>query len=224
MCGRYSLTRPEETLAEFLGVRDDVSGFRARYNIAPTQVAPVVRESSLGIRLALPMRWGMTSLGGDPAHSPPLFNARSETVRVKGSFAESFVRRRCLVPADGFYEWRQEGSVRQPYRITQADGGPFAFAGLWAPWPGEPTGAFTILTTTANETLAPIHDRMPVILPPARHEAWLEGHNPDMLEALLEPYPADRIKAFSVSTLVNSVEHDDPACLEPREPVQPSLF
>jgi putative SOS response-associated peptidase YedK len=146
-----------------------------------------------------------------------MINARSETVADKPSFRSGFKRQRCLVPADGFYEWKKEGSVKQPYHIRLKQGRAFAIAGLWSRWQdpdGEDLFTFTLLTTEPNDLLADIHNRMPVILPPEAYDTWLGESSREDLEALLQSYPADGMEAGPVSRLVNSPAHDDPRCLE----------
>ncbi len=160
----------------------------------------------------------MTILDENPAR---MINARSESVDRRPAFRDAFRRRRCLVPADGFYEWKKTNGVRQPYHFALTDGGLFAFAGLWERWKdeeGERKDSFTILTTDSNRTVAEVHDRMPVILSPKRFGIWLDGEAPPhVLRALMVPFPADRIKARPVSRLVNSPHNDSPDCLRPPE-------
>ncbi len=151
-----------------------------------------------------------------------MINARAETVATKPAFHRAFGRRRCLVPADGFYEWRKEGARKQPYRIRLNDGGLFAFAGLWERWSPERGDAeaiesFTVIVTNANALLEPIHDRMPAILAPSDYEAWLDARAtpPEAAQALLRPYPPDRMEAYPVSLRVNSPRNDDPECIAP---------
>lgn len=153
-----------------------------------------------------------------------MINARAETVRTKPAFRAAFRERRCLVPADGFYEWQAQGKgqPKQPWRIVHRHEEPFAFAGLWEHWEpkdgsgAEPIRSFTIIVTDANELLQPIHDRMPVILAPEDHDLWLKG-DPDDAQALLRPFPAEVLRAYEVSTRVNAPQNDDPGCIEPLE-------
>ena len=220
MCGRYSLTSPLEAVRQLF----DVTGggnLAPRYNIAPTQTVPVVRRDDAapsGRELAQ-LTWGLVpSWAKDPAMGARLINARAETVAEKPSFRSAYRRRRCLVPADGFYEWKKENGGKQPYRIAFADNRPFAFAGLWEHWQGKDGSeieSFTIITTDSNATSEPIHDRMPVILP---HEdavdAWMFGEaDPDRLKALLRPAPDDYLAVSRVSQLANSVKNDGPELL-----------
>jgi putative SOS response-associated peptidase YedK len=192
-------------------------GWKPRYNAAPTQRMPVVRIVDDKRELAL-LRWGLIpSWAKDPKIGNSLINARGETVAEKPAFRSAFKARRCLVLVDGFYEWRKlPGGGKQPYRITMADGSPFAFAGLWERWDkgDEPLETFTIITTTANELVVPIHDRMPVILDPADYDAWLESPDTAIPMALIQPYPARRMSAYPVSTRVNSPRNDDAAVIE----------
>lgn len=222
MCGRYSLTTAPEALRRLF---DFVAGsnLEPRYNIAPTQPAPVVRMMAEGAarELAMP-RWGLIpSWAKDASIGNRTINARSETVAEKPSFRSAFRQRRCLVPADGFYEWRREGGIKQPYRIGMKDGGAFAFAGLWERWlgadDGEAVDSFTILTTEANRKLRPIHPRMPVILAPESYETWLDT-SPETVEralAVLRPFADQPMAFYRVSTRVNNPRNDDPDCLTP---------
>ena len=226
MCGRYSLTTPPEAIRRLFKLAPPMPNLGPRYNIAPTQEAPVVglKKDQLQRGLAM-LRWGLVPFWSDgPDSQYSMINARTETVRSKPAFRAAFKERRCLVPADGFYEWKAQGKgkPKQPYRIVRQDGEPFAFAGLWEHWEpkdradGEPIRSFTIIVTDANELLKPIHDRMPVILEPEQHELWLNG-TPDEAEELLRPFPAERLRAYAVSTRVNSPANDDPGCVEPLE-------
>lgn len=221
MCGRFTLAVQPALIAEAFGLTD-VPDLAPRYNVAPTQVAPVVRQPAAGAPRRLDgLRWGLVpSWADDPALGNRLINARSETVAQKPSFRSAFRQRRCLVPADGFYEWAKVGKVRQPWHFRRADGAPFAFAGLWERWrapSGEALETFTILTTAANALVAPVHPRMPVILPPTAYEAWLDpeltaaGH----LAPLLVPAAEGVLTGYQVSQRVNAPAHDDAACIRP---------
>ena len=197
----------------------------ARYNVAPTQDVPIVRATGTGGRELARARWGLVpSWAKDIAIGARMINARAETVAEKPSFRAAFKSRRCLVPADGFYEWRNGPAGKQPYRITLADGEPFAFGGLWERWDKAPDGrtveSCTIITTLANDLLRPIHARMPVILDPGDYDPWLEaGAMPPAETArLLKPFPDHRMKAYPVATRVNNPRNDDPECLEPLGP------
>lgn len=224
MCGRFTLRSSPAAVAEHFGL--DPAGLPdlpPRYNIAPTQPVAAVAPSSEGeVRSLALLRWGLVPHWvKDPDDFPTLINARAETAPEKPAFRDAFGSRRCLVVADGFYEWEKPdgGGPKQPYYVRRPDGGPFGFAGLWERWSGgegRTVDSCTILTTEANELLRPIHDRMPVVLDRAHHDAWLDpASSRSQLEALLRPAPDDALRAFPVSRRVNSPEHDDPACIEP---------
>lgn len=219
MCGRYTLSAPGDAVAELLEL-ETAPRLEPRYNIAPTQEAAVLRLVD-GNRELSPLRWGLVPFwAADPAIGSRMINARSETAADKPAFRTGLRRKRCLVPADGFYEWRRVAAGKQPYLLSLAGGGPFAFAGLWDRWvphEGEPIESFTILTTRPNEMVATLHDRMPVILPPRHHELWLDPAvtSPERLGALLAPLPAAEMTAYPVSTLVNSPANDLPDCVQP---------
>lgn len=200
---------------------DTTPNLPPRYNIAPTQLAPVVRLVSAATKRELvSLRWGLVPpWAKDRSIGARLINARGDTVHEKPSFRAAFRQRRCLVVADGFYEWRAEGKVKQPMRVTLKDGGPFAFAGLWERYEKGPEGpleSFAIITTDAAALIAPIHDRMPVMLDAADHESWLDpAAPPDRLSALLQPFPSERLHVYAVSPRVNAVRNDDEACVAP---------
>ncbi len=221
MCGRFALFSPEDILAAMFGVEGDRFP-AASYNIAPSRDVAAVRIAPEGRarRELARLRWGLIpSWAKDPTIGNRMINARVETVPDKPAFRSAFRRRRCLVPADGFYEWQKAGSRKQPYFVRMADGKPFAFAGLWERWegPGGDVSSCTLLTTEANDLLAPIHDRMPVILSPAEFDAWLdpETQDPRKLLPLLRPCPPGLLTAFPVRALVNNPAADDPRCIEP---------
>ena len=219
MCGRYTLSTPGAAVAELLEL-DSAPRLAPRYNIAPTQESAVVRLAD-GRRSLAGLRWGLVPYwAADPSIGSRMINARSETVAEKPAFRSSLRRRRCLVPADGFYEWRRTPAGKQPYLIRLCGGGPFAFAGLWERWvphDGEPIESFTILTTRPNELIATLHDRMPVILPARHHGLWLDPAEsaPERLTSVLRPFPAEEMEAFPVSTLVNAPANDVPECVAP---------
>jgi putative SOS response-associated peptidase YedK len=221
MCGRYSLTTAPEALRRLFDF-DTTPNLAPRYNIAPTQSAPVVRAAGGGGRELAMLRWGLIpSWAKDASVGGKMINARSETVAEKPSFRSAFRQRRCLVPADGFYEWRREGEIKQPYRIGMKDGHAFAFAGLWESWreseDGEAVESFTILTCEANRKLRPIHPRMPVILTPESYETWLDT-SPGSAERAMSvprPFAVEPMAFYRVSTRVNSPRNDDPDCLKP---------
>jgi putative SOS response-associated peptidase YedK len=228
MCGRYRLSRHAEVLAVYYAEYEGLD-WEARYNIAPTQNVPVIRQDGgTPIRRASLMRWGLVPhWATDTAAGARMINARAETAAEKPAFQESLERRRCLVPADGFYEWQRSARSKQPYCFEVEEREPFAFAGLWDRWRA-PDGTFlescTILTTTANRLLAEVHDRMPVILAPADYDLWLDPgfRRVAGIKELLKPFDADRIRRYPVSERVNSVANDDPACSEPAEPIRPA--
>jgi putative SOS response-associated peptidase YedK len=233
MCGRYTLTSPGEVVAEIFELID-VPEVLPRYNLAPTQEAAVVRVVAPGAPRTLDLlRWGLIpTWAQDPTIGNRMINARAESAAEKPAYRDSFRRRRCLVPANGFYEWKRHGKLKQPHLIRRRDRLPFAFAGLWSSWRDAENPAvvetFTILTTAPNDLLRGIHDRMPVILGPGAYAAWLDPANRDSasLQALLVPASAEGWEAVPVSTRVNSPAHDAPDCIEPltAEPAATPLF
>jgi putative SOS response-associated peptidase YedK len=189
-----------------------------RYNVAPSQTVPVVRPAASGRELVL-LRWGIVP-AWNRASSMLLINARSETAATKPAFKKALQQRRCLIPATGFYEWKKEGRQKQPYLFRLADGGLFAFAGLWEMGrdkDGKEAEACAILTTEANELVRPAHDRMPVILDPQHYAGWLDPSltDPAQFAEWLRPYPASAMMAYPVSPLVNNARHEGPECAEP---------
>lgn len=217
MCGRFSLTLPVEAMGRLFGF-DERPNLEPRHNIAPSQDIAIVRrrEDGAGRALAL-VRWGFVpAWARDPDSGPKPINARAESVSGKPTFRDAFLHRRCLIPADGFYEWKPEAGGKQPWRIVRADGAPFAFAGLWERWRGKDGGLLetaVIITTEANEALAPIHKRMPVMLDIGRFAPWLEA-SPAEASELMEPYRGD-LRAFPVSRRVNDPHNDDADIIEP---------
>ena len=219
MCGRYTLASPTERLAEEFGVDASSIELSPNYNVAPTQGVAAVLEEGGQRRLEV-LRWGLIPpWADDPGIGSRMINARSETAPGKPSFRRAFRERRCLIPADGFYEWQRTNGAKQPYYIHMEDGRPFAFAGLWESWSKGGEGEVrtcTILTTGANALLGEIHDRMPVILAPDVHDVWLDPTSErDELTGLLAPYPEDEMEAYPVSRFVNSPSNNDPRCIEP---------
>ncbi len=220
MCGRYTLTTaPEQLMARFnLTGADFVA--RPRYNIAPTQTVAVVYDASP--RTLSAARWGLIpSWAKDPGIGARMINARAETLAEKPAFRNLLKRRRCLVLADSFYEWRKnpDGS-KTPMRVMLASEEPFALAGLWDAWKtpeGEWLSTCTIVTTEPNVLVAPLHDRMAAILLPEHEADWLSHDHDDtiFLQSLLQPFPAERMKSYPVSSRVNNVKNDDPALIEP---------
>ncbi len=219
MCGRYSLAVPGDIVAELFALVGSPE-ISPRWNIAPTQSVGVIRAAPDGARHLSPLRWGLVpTWAKDAKIGNRMINARSETAASKPSFRNALRRRRCIVPADGFYEWRRTVDGKVPTRIQRRDGTPMALAGLWERWSRgpEPLETFTILTTTPNHLLRPIHDRMPVILAPDDWQRWLDPDQQDarVVEPLMIPYPDGELEAFAVSTRVNSPRHDDPECAAP---------
>ncbi|MGM0604505.1 MAG: SOS response-associated peptidase [Halobacteriota archaeon] len=214
MCGRTTLTVPGSVLAD----RFDATlseGWTPRYNITPGQDHPaIVDETPRSIDT---LRWGLVPhWADDPAIGNRLINARAETVDEKPAFERPFRERRCLVVADGFYEWHSQPGGDQPYRIVREDGDPFAMAGLWDRWTdsdGAATRSLTVVTTTANDVVEPIHDRMPVILPSGVERDWLTA-SPTEAKSMLEPIDPSAIRAYPVSRRVNSPANDDPSLIE----------
>jgi len=198
-----------------------------RFNIAPTQEVAAVRQAQGQPRRLDNLRWGLIPFWAkDTKIGARMINARGETVAEKPAFRSAFEKRRCLILSDGYFEWKKEGSKKQPFYIRMADDRPFAFAGLWEKWRGdgeaEPLETCTVITTTANDLTQPIHERMPVILGPNDYQPWLDRKNSkrEQLEYLLQPYPSSEMKVERVSMHVNNVRNDDPQCLE----VQRELF
>ncbi len=214
MCGRYTLTGYER-IPDLFEV-DEVR-IPPRFNIAPTQSVPAVRLGSQGRRLDF-FHWGLVPFWAkDPKIGARMINARSETVESKPAFRAAFTKRRCLVLADGYYEWRKLSDGKQPYWFRLTDGGIFAMAGLWETWggkEGESLHSCTILTTEANGLARSVHDRMPVILPTEFHSHWLDpSASRENLKEMLRSYPAERMEALPVSRRVNNVRNDDPECI-----------
>lgn len=218
MCGRFSLSTDIERLRDVFGL-EFKEELPPRYNIAPTQsVLTVVQHA--GKRIGKMMRWGLIPVWAkDVKTGYKLINARAETIDEKPMFKQLLKKQRCLILADGFYEWQKVGGEKRPYRFQLRGGKPFAFAGLWDRWHrgSESLITCTIITTTANELTGQVHDRMPVILPSDAIEAWLHPQNQEStyLTSLLQAYSADEMEAYEVSPLVNSPKNDHPLILEP---------
>jgi putative SOS response-associated peptidase YedK len=222
MCGRYICTADLGTIFVRFGIRDEAIPYKPRYNVAPTQQVLAVLDQGSGLHGEM-LRWGLVPFWAkDIKAGYRMINARADTLATSGAFKHAFKSRRCLVVADGFYEWKKEGKTKTPMRIGLKPWEPFAFAGLWESWTdkerGEEVRSCTIITCPPNELMAPIHDRMPVILPRQAEALWLDGsaRDPSDLQALLAPYPAEMMEAYPVSDLVNSVKHDSPELIEPR--------
>ncbi len=225
MCGRFTLIAEADRLSKAFEISDTSNcQFEPRYNIAPTQmVATVLYNSETEQRECRSLRWGLIpSWAKDKKMGARMINARAETLAEKPSFRSAFKRRRALVLADGFYEWKRLGTKKQPYYFQLEDKQPFAFAGLWEEWQSddeEKITSCTIVTTDANELLQPIHNRMPVILLSKDYEKWLDPQlqKTDLLQEILQPYPSDRMSANVVSTEVNNPHHTSPECITPEK-------
>lgn len=218
MCGRYTLTTPREVSVELLG-RDSGSPLAARYNVAPLQVAPVVVAGEDGSRQITSMRWGLIPYWStNRNNSRALINARAETVGEKACFKESFSHRRCVIAADGFYEWQRSVLDRQPFLLRLKGGAPFGFAGLWDRSYNagkQVIETFTIVTTVANELVKPIHHRMPVILGHQAREEWLSECEPLALRQLCEPCDSSSMEIIPVGRHVNNASNDSLDCVRP---------
>jgi putative SOS response-associated peptidase YedK len=227
MCGRYTLTSPDELVQEF-GLGELPFSLTPRYNIAPSNEVPVIVQESAGPSLRL-LRWGLVPSWVTLTRSTKRpINARAETVHEKPSFREAFEQRRCLVCADGFYEWKRQGSRPMPFFMHRRDGRPVSFAGLWERHvadDGTQTNSFAVLTTAANDLMAPIHHRMPIVVARDARERWLDAgkRTRSDVEDLLVAPPSVDYEIFQVSEKVNSVANDSAACLR-RGPDQQSLF
>lgn len=226
MCGRYMSVTPAEGLKRLFGFVE-TPNLGARYNIAPTQEAPVVRQrrAPAGERTIQNLRWGLIpAWAEDPKAGPPLINARAETLLEKPSFRAAFRRRRCLVPTDGYYQWREGDPSKLPFLVARRDGAPFAFAGIWERWgprhdPAAATDSFTIVTAAANDFLRPFHHRMPVVLTPGTFARWLDpDSDADTLADLLAPAPNDLLHCVPLDRAVNSARADYPGLVAPAGP------
>ena len=225
MCGRYLLKAPADALRRAFGFVEQPN-LMPRYNIAPTQEVPVIRErrEPKSERTLQLLRWGLIPyFAEDMKGGAKLINARSEGIAERSSFREAFRKRRCLVPVDGFYEWRTEGKLKQPYLIQRRDREPFAFAGLWERWSPKAQlmdrpyiDSFTIVTTGANALLTALHERMPVILAPEDYARWLDrSSSAAELKSLLKPEAKDVLAYVPVSTRVNAAAPDDAGLIDP---------
>ena len=219
MCGRMTITEPERIVEKFRPDVNKSTSDRPRYNVAPSQKLPAMIIGE-GQRILGDLQWGLVpSWAKDPAIGNRMINARAETVAEKPAFRSAFKKRRCLIGADGFYEWQRTSGGKQPYYIRVDKGDPFAFAGLYEIWKqedGSKLSTCTIITTTPNETMKSIHHRMPVILDEASWAQWLDPENDttDSLQKMLRPFDAGRMNAYKISTYVNSPAHDDEKCIE----------
>jgi putative SOS response-associated peptidase YedK len=224
MCGRFTAKLTWQQLHDLYEIDPPASAseeldLKPRYNIAPTQTVPVVRLNSAGRRQLAVLRWGLIPFWSrDAKIAFRTINARAETVATAPAFREAFKKRRCLIPASGFYEWRKlDDGGKQPYFIGMRDGAPFAFAGLWERWDKSeaPVETFTIITGEPNSLLATLHNRMPVILEPDDYDAWLTAADTVIPQALLQPLPAQLMTAYAVSKRVNNAKDDDDAMILP---------
>jgi putative SOS response-associated peptidase YedK len=221
MCGRFTLTDPDAELAVQFNL-PEIPDMQPRYNIAPTQPVAAVRLAPHSPdREMVLLHWGLIPFWAkDPSIGSRMINARSETVAEKPAFRAAFRRRRCLVVADGFYEWQKQNGSKQPYFIRLRDSRAFAFAGLWEHWEGPDASVIescTLLTTQPNDLLRPLHNRMPVILQPKDYDLWLNPgiEQVDLLQSLLKPYSPGDLTTYPVSRWVNSPNNDDPQCIQP---------
>jgi putative SOS response-associated peptidase YedK len=219
MCGRYSLTQKPD-FAELADVRIEWGGIKPRFNVAPTQRLPILRIDE-GVPVVTEAKWGLVpSWADDPSIGSRMINARGETVAEKPSFRSAFKSRRCVVPADGFYEWQKVGKGKQPWRFVKPDRRPFLFAGLWEQWRPDESGdwltTFTILTTTPNHVAEAVHDRMPVILDKAGAKKWLDAKaSPESLKGLIAPCPDAALERYPVGNSVGSPLNDSPEIIRP---------
>jgi putative SOS response-associated peptidase YedK len=227
MCGRYRLSRRKQIIEEQFGAAPWDDDWSPRYNIAPTQPVPVIRQHSKEpVRHLSLMKWGLIPhWAKDQSAGASTINARSETAATKPAFRDPLRYRRCLIPADGFYEWKRTEKSKQPYCFEVNGGELFAFAGLWDGWKdasGNWIKSCSILTTTPNAVTSAIHDRMPVILDPESYDLWLDRGmtNAEVVSELLKPYDAPLMRTFAVSTRINHVANDDEECSRPVEPVE----
>jgi len=227
MCGRYTLTNPDpvKLSTRFMLGESAVPKLEPRYNVAPTDPVLAVRRTDDGSREAGRLRWGLVpGRWAEKRSGRPLINARAEGLTSQAAFKEAFRERRCLVPADGFYEWRHDERGRQPFWVARPDGELFAFAGIWAALPARASGeqgellhSCAIVTTEPNDLIRPIHDRMPVILDPSLEAAWLDRDaDEDELLAMLRPLATDQLAVREISDAVNDVRNDGPDLLEPQ--------
>ena len=227
MCGRYRLSRRKQLVEEYFDTDSGVEDWVPRYNIAPTQPVPVIRQNPKEPSRELSvMRWGLIpSWANDSSVAASMINARSETASTKPAFCDALKSRRCLIPADGFYEWQRTGKTKQPYCFEVNEGALFAFAGLWDGWKdagGNWIKTCSILTTTPNAVTSAVHDRMPVILDQDCYDLWLDPGMKDVSAAseLLKPCDARQMRCYPVSSRVNSVVNDDQSCSAPVELAQ----
>lgn len=221
MCGRYELSSHPTAIALAFGLAHPPD-VHPRYNIAPMQQVPIIRLNAAGDRELVQVKWGLVPRSAkDPSIGVRMINARAETLASRSAFRNAFARHRCLVPANGFYEWQPTPSGKQPMHIGMPDGRPFGLAGLYERWlspAGEVLDTCTIVTTSASEALRRVHDRMPVIVPDAAYERWLDPANVDVAD-LLGAWSGAALRAYPVSTRVNAVRNDDAQLCDPVEPI-----
>lgn len=236
MCGRSSLTKTEKELEERFGATfysEDLEQYNPlpNFNVAPSHIMPIITQSDK--EHFQPMRWGfIPPWAKDEKVGFKMINARVETILEKNTFKKAVENKRCLVPADGFYEWRRDGKNKQPFRIQKKDASIFCYAGLWSKWispSGDEINSFTVITQQPNKLMEGIHDRMPVILTKEQEPLWLsEELSPESLLKMIEPYPEDELTAFPVSSKVNSVKNNDASLIvpidEPPRQVNLTLF
>lgn len=222
MCGRYVLKAALPDIARMLGMDVDPGlALEPSYNIAPTSLVPACRLDPAGQRAFARLRWGLTPHWAKKADGAyRMINARAETVAEKPAFREPFRRRRCLIPADGYYEWKAMEGRKQPYYFTMKNGDPFCFAGLWEHWQpaeGDAVESCAIITTSANDLAAQIHHRMPVILERSNFQPWLDtgATPPEQALGLLQPYGGEQLTCYPVSTTVNNARNNEPRCITP---------
>jgi putative SOS response-associated peptidase YedK len=224
MCGRFTRSSPPRAIAEELGVDvDPLLAEGPRFNVCPSENVLVVARGKDDVAKAGWMKWGLVPWFAEDAKSGPrAINARAETLATNRTFREPFQRRRCLVVADGFYEWRRIGAERFPMYFRLRSRRPFVFAGVWDRWKpkdGDPLVSCAIVTCAPNGLVAPVHDRMPVIVPPSARDGWLAADAaPRALTGILRPYPESEMEAYPVSRLVNTPKNDGPECIQPAEP------
>ena len=227
MCGRYRLSRRKQLIEEYFDSAGE-DDWAPRYNVAPTQSVPIIRQHPTEPRRELSLvRWGLIpSWAKDASGASRMINARSETAATTSAFRDALTNHRCLIPADGFYEWKKSGKLKQPYCFEVNDGKLFAFAGLWDRWKdlsGQWIRTCSILTTTPNAVTSAVHDRMPVILDTDSYDLWLDPglHDVRVVSEMLKPYDAQVMRCYPVSSRVNRVANDDEGCSTPVELTEP---
>ncbi|MFQ6023307.1 MAG: SOS response-associated peptidase [Acidiferrobacterales bacterium] len=223
MCGRFTLVTPRERLVSHFRL-EHACELSPRYNVAPNQAVAAVRQSPAQGRELVMLRWGLIPYWAEGLRGPyGMINARAETLAQRPAFRAAFARRRCLIPADGFYEWKTVHGRKQPYAIRKKDHSLFALAALWERWQGDEqvVESCAIVTTVANDLVRPLHERMPVVLPPEHYDRWLDPaiHGPAVLQPLLSPATPEPLIVYPVSTRVNSPKNDDAECLMPLDEI-----